>query len=329
MNRMYVSHALPMGLLVALAFILHAGAAAPRLTVDEPNYNFGEQHNSQTIEHTFVVRNEGEATLEITDIRSSCGCTVGNVSSRSVPPGGTSEITGRFNLRGRQGTQRSLLTVESNDPAQPRTQLTMSGVAVQEMTIRPNQVFFGQIFGGERSMRQIDVVGRPESPFEIVKIETGSDHFTAKAVATDVPHHYKVDIEARAPQQAGVINDIVRIHTTHPQYAVLQVPVNAQVSGALTYAPNNISLLAGNTTPVTRYIVVRPGAVQDFEITDIVSPLEDIRVQVLNMPNQGYRIQLSNITPSPELVGRSLLIHTNVESMPLIDIPFTIVESSH
>ncbi len=313
------------------AFLLGAGMAvadAPRIVVDEPHFKFGEQHNEQTIDHTFVIRNEGDATLNIENIRSSCGCTVGNISSRNVPPGGTSEITGRFNLRGRRGTQRSVLTLETNDPESPRTQLTMSGVAVQEFQIRPNRVFFGQIHSGQQSVHQIEIVSLPDKPFEITDIELETEHFTATPLEPKTPYRHRVDIEVRAPQEPGMIDDMVKIHTSHPKHPVLHVPVNAQVAGALTYAPNRISLMAGHETPVTRYVVVRPGSVEEFEITEIESPSETIGTQILHMPNQGYRIQLTNLIPSDELAEQSLKIHTDVEGMSVIDIPFAIIEAS-
>ncbi len=312
----------------AAALAAQAGTPAPKLVVDEPQFNFGEQHNEQTIEHTFVLRNEGDATLEITNIRSSCGCTVGHVSTRSIPPGGTSEISGRYNLRGRQGNQRSVLTVETNDPKAPRTQLTMAGVAVQELQIRPNRVFFGQVYSGQQSTRQIELIGLPHTPFEISRIEIDSEHLSTKVLDTDAAHRFQVDITVDAPTTPGMIDEVVRIHTTHPKFPVIQVPVNADVAGALSFAPSKISLLAGHDTPVTRYIVVRSGAVQEFEITEIVPPSDDIRVQVLHMPNQGYRIQLTNLLPSDELAGQSVRIHTNVEGMAVIDIPFEIIETT-
>lgn len=329
MNKLYRHFGMGILALVAGTATMGAAAPAPSIAVDEPHFNFGEQHNDQVIEHTFVVRNEGDASLEITNIRSSCGCTVGHVSSRSIPPGGTAEISGRFNLKGRQGTQRSVLTLETNDPNQPRTQLTIGGVAVMELQIRPNRVFFGQVYSGQESTRRIEITSLPDAPFEITKIETDSEHFSAEALDTEAATRFRVDVATRAPQAPGMIDGVVRIHTTHPKYPVLQVPVNAQVAGALTYAPSKISLLAGNETPVTRYVVVRAGSVQDFEITEITPPIDDIQVQVLNMPNQGYRIQLTNLRPSDALNGRALRIHTNVDGMSVIDIPFQIIEASN
>lgn len=301
----------------------------PRIVVDEPHFKFGEQHNNQTIDHAFVIRNEGDATLEITNIRSTCGCTVGEVTSRSIPPGGTSKISGRYNLRGRRGTQRSVLTVETNDPNNPRTQLIMSGTALQELEVQPNRVFFGQVNGGQKESRQIQLIGQPNQPFEIRGIENESEHITVTARETGSSHKFHLDIALQAPRQPGTVDDFIRITTTLPSFPKVQVPVNARVAGVLTYAPNRISLLAGHQTPVTRYIVVRPGTQQQFRVTEVVPPSEDINVQVLSMPNQGYRIQLTNLLPSDDLIGRSVQIHTDVEGMKIIDIPVEIIETTN
>ena len=319
----------------ALSVIFAVGAAlapsvnaTPRLVIDEPHFDFGEQHNNQSIEHTFVLRNEGTSTLQITNIRSSCGCTVGHVSSHNLLPGESGKISANYNLRGRQGPQRSVLTLETNDPSNPRAQMTMGGVAVQELQVRPNRVFHGQIHTGQKSVRQIEIIGLEEHPFEIKDIESDTEWVSARALDSGPSHYYRIDIETRAPQEVGVFQNMVRIHTTHPKFPVIEVPVNAQIAGALSYAPNTISLLAGQETPVTRYVVVRPGAVQEFEITEVVPPEDDIRVQILNMPNQGYRIQLTNLLPSEKLAGSNLRIHTNVEGMDVINIPFQIIEAT-
>ena len=307
-----------------LAGMLYA-APAPRIVVDEPAFDFGEQANTQVIEHTFVVRNEGDLTLEIQNIRSSCGCTVGNISSRSVEPGGTSEITAAFNLRGRQGNQRSVLTLETNDPAQPRTQLTMGGVALQDMQIRPRQLFFGQVYAGHGSSREIELIGMPDQPFEITDIINSSAHFQVEPAIQRAPHSYVIPVSVKPPAEEGTVQTMLEIRTTHPNHRTVHVPLNAQVAGPIAVAPRAITLMGGSDAPVTRYVVLRPGAIEAFEVTQVVAPSDDIRVQVLVMPNQGYRIQLSNVRAS-EVANTSLRIETNVEGMPYVEVPFEIID---
>lgn len=325
MNR-FERMMLTCGLLLATACIAQAQSPEPRIVVDEPTYNFGEKSNSQIIDHTFVIRNEGDMTLLIENIRSSCGCTVGKVSSREIEPNGQSEIQAKFNLRGRNGRQRSVLTLETNDPKQPRTRLTLEGVAVQGVQVRPHRLFFGQVHAGSPTVRDVEIIGLPDQPFELSETEVGTPHFSVESTETISPHHHRVTVHAQPPNKPGLIQDVLRIRTTHPDHPMIQVPVHAQVTGALAVAPKAITLMGGNPNPVTRYVVVRPGAVRNFEVTGVTPPSADMRVTVLTMPNQGYRIQLMNVVATPELHGKSLRIETNLADEPYLEVPFEIIE---
>ena len=97
--------------------------------------------------------------------------------------------------------------------------------------------------------------------------------------------------------------------------------LNAQVVGAVSYSPNEILLPAGIADPVTRHIVVRPGGAGNFEITSAEVPGEQTTTQILRMPGGAYRIQLGQLTASEEVLGQSVRLHTNLETMPVIEIP--------
>ena len=118
---------------------------APKIVCAEPTYNFGEMENAKDVEHTFILKNEGDLSLEIRQVRPSCGCTVASISQKTIPPGGQAEVTTRLSLRGRQGPQHKTISVESNDPKQPTLVLCLEGTAIEEMRIQPNQLFFGRI----------------------------------------------------------------------------------------------------------------------------------------------------------------------------------------
>ena len=112
----------------------------PRLVCDEPVYDFGTMDNSQDVEHTFVLRNEGDLTLEIKNVRVSCGCTVADTSEKMVKPGTETMIKTRLSLKGRSGPQHKNITVESNDAKQPSFILSLQGTAAMEMQVRPVQL---------------------------------------------------------------------------------------------------------------------------------------------------------------------------------------------
>lgn len=93
-----------------------AGAAkkGASLKVDNPNYDFGSIHEDDIVPHTFVIRNTGTTDLVIDNVKPSCGCTMVDIPLESIPPGGSSEISVKFNSHGKAGTQNKTIEVFSN-----------------------------------------------------------------------------------------------------------------------------------------------------------------------------------------------------------------------
>ena len=63
-----------------------APANTPRIFSPEPTFDFGSQDNEGKVEHDFTVMNVGTGTLEISDVKSSCGCTVAEMAKKSWLP---------------------------------------------------------------------------------------------------------------------------------------------------------------------------------------------------------------------------------------------------
>jgi hypothetical protein len=61
---------------------------------------------------TFEFTNTGDAPLIISDVKSSCGCTVPSKPTEPILPGGTGKIEVKYNMN--PGPIRKTITVESN-----------------------------------------------------------------------------------------------------------------------------------------------------------------------------------------------------------------------
>ena len=80
-----------------------AAAAAPKAVVAEPVVDVGTVPKGDSINHDFVVKNEGAGPLEITQVQPSCGCTVASfdktIASDRASTGGESMIMMRSQRR--------------------------------------------------------------------------------------------------------------------------------------------------------------------------------------------------------------------------------------
>ena len=111
--------------------------AQPRIFIENTVFDWGTTpEGNDRLRHSFIVVNRGTDTLRITNIRSSCGCTVPKYDS-IVAPGRTGNITAEFNKAGRTGHQTSNLTVFTNDPESEHVRLTLRGHIRTPLDVSP------------------------------------------------------------------------------------------------------------------------------------------------------------------------------------------------
>lgn len=86
---------------------------------------------------TFEFKNIGDAPLIISDVRSTCGCTVPSFSKEPVLPGKTGEINVKYNMN--PGVIRKTITVESNAVNYPegKVALKIKGEVIVKKEVSP------------------------------------------------------------------------------------------------------------------------------------------------------------------------------------------------
>jgi len=124
--------------------------AAPRLTFDNPSFDFGKVTQGKTVEHAFAFRNTGDAPITIQRVGSSCGCTVATPSTRVIHPGKSGEIQASFDSSDFRGPVSKEVFVYTVDPQKPSQTLIMKGVVVEEIVVTPNQLNLGDVKPGVR-----------------------------------------------------------------------------------------------------------------------------------------------------------------------------------
>lgn len=85
-----------------------------KLSFDETNFVFGEVTEGAVVKHTFTFTNTGNQTLLISDVRTTCGCTVPLWNRNPIPAGGKDKIEVSFDTKGKQEAQAKIITVIAN-----------------------------------------------------------------------------------------------------------------------------------------------------------------------------------------------------------------------
>jgi len=93
-----------------------------KFVFQEEIHNFGSLNAGEIVSFTFVFKNDGTKTLNITGIDSGCGCTEVKIESKMVAPHQEGQIEIIYNSAGEVGRQLKAITVFSN-AEQPHKQL--------------------------------------------------------------------------------------------------------------------------------------------------------------------------------------------------------------
>ena len=84
------------------------------ITFAESTKNFGDITQGDVVEHTFAFENTGSQPLIISNVLVTCGCTATNWPRDPIAAGKSSEITVKFDSKGKNGAQNKIITVVSN-----------------------------------------------------------------------------------------------------------------------------------------------------------------------------------------------------------------------
>lgn len=200
-----------------------AAPLRPQIVCDAPVFDFGEASNFEVVEHDFIIRNDGKLSLEIRNIRVSCGCTAAKSSEDVIPPGGTATIHVAFNLRNRNGHQNKTITLETNDPETPRFVLQMTGTALQIFRAMPQALVYGALTAPEP--RTVTISSESRS-FIITKLTTSAPALTVTGEGLDQPaKSHQIRVEVDPSGLSGRFDLEVLVQTDMPGVAPLKIPV--------------------------------------------------------------------------------------------------------
>jgi hypothetical protein len=111
----------------------------PKIVIEPMEYDFGETTQGAVVKHTFVVKNMGDAPLEIT-ARPSCGC-VTPYFDKVIEPGKEGKIEAELRTAGFRGAQIKTIQVTSNDPDNPNLTLRLTTTIRVAIDVTPASRF--------------------------------------------------------------------------------------------------------------------------------------------------------------------------------------------
>ena len=94
----------------------NAPVKGPRISVEPETFDFGKALQNKTLTKEFSLRNFGNEDLVITEVTTTCGCTVADLASKTLKPGTSTPLTVKLDTRSNEGKLQRSVSIVSNDP---------------------------------------------------------------------------------------------------------------------------------------------------------------------------------------------------------------------
>jgi hypothetical protein len=227
-------------------FALPTDVSAPRVVVDESDFNFGTMQEGRRKSHTFMFKNVGAAPLTLKVGQPTCKCTVGSVTEGPIPPGGSGSVTLEWTAVTGSGPFRQSAPVTTNDPLNSSIQLTVHGEVTQAEGIEPREFAFDTIPFGESKTAEVFVLAMLQGNLAVSNPQLSNaatrDKFDVKIVpveAADLPNPKAksgvlVTLTAKPGLPIGRINQWLALSTNLEDGEHLEIPISGRVVGDIS-----------------------------------------------------------------------------------------------
>ncbi len=307
--------------------LLTAQLLPPNLFIDQPEVDLGEARSGTVLSHTFRLENRGERLLQIQNIRTSCGCTASEISTREIPAGGYATLNATLNLTGRSGPQAEQIRLQTNDPEAPNRVLSLKAHAIPRVNVTPRTLNFQHLSADAPPSGRILIEATTDTPLRITGINTAQSRVETILTEIEAGRTYHLDVRPLDVGTTGHFTERLEILTDDPEQPSIPALVMWQIAGAVSVAPRQLNLMLSDPPqPVTRFLLVRSQANLDppMEVTSVIWEGRDVDMNVGAPASFGTRVEFS-ITPEAAMDGEKIHIHTNVPGFEHLTLPVRVV----
>jgi hypothetical protein len=268
---------------------------APKIVFENAIHDFGYIAPGAINTCEFNFQNKGAGTLIISEITKTCGCTVPELAKKQYAPDEEGFIKVTYSADRGAGVRTRNLYVLSNDPNNPRVELTVKATITQKVVYEPERLDY--TLRGDKASVELTIRSSDEQPFAITKFEATSEAVTANFDPNQKAAKFVLQTRID-PQKVGAnSNGRIEIGLTHPECTSLTVPFS--VLSKFRADPPAINVL--NAQPgkaVQKELWVLNNYDEDFEITSAASKEGVIKVVSQEKLGNRYKFNLE-ITPPP------------------------------
>jgi hypothetical protein len=313
---------------------------APRLTIVEPVKDYGTIAKGEKLDWSFLVKNTGDADLQVISAKPGCGCTVADFD-KVIKPGETGKVTAHVDTTAFAGPIAKTVTLETNDPTTPSSQLTIHAVVKPYVEAFPAGFVRYNLLQGEADTQTVILYSEEDEPFQVTNVEVPGDWVKAtfepvtaeaeKAANVGRPgqNQYRVKITVGGPDaKIGPLSDKVHIITNSKHQPDYFISLSGVIRPTFRVEPSVLNF--GEVTPsdvaATRMVMLHSNnmrAPETFVVSRAESNIPAVVPTVKPGANKGeYEVTLQIAKDAkPGDVDGTVTIFTNDKINPVVTVP--------
>ncbi len=212
----------------------------PRADVETTDHNFGRMLFGEKGSHEFVIKNTGEGPLKLAQGYATCKCTIGDLGSDEIPPGGEGTVTVEWTPQAQSRSFSQSAIVYTNDPENPQFTFAVNGMVTSNVITQPEGPWLlGTLIEGEQKELTGHVVSMLSDQFEILSIKSSNDYVTATWEPIDEQNlaevegkcGYTVNVVVAPKMPVGDFTETLTVETDLPESGTITFILSGNRAG--------------------------------------------------------------------------------------------------
>lgn len=302
----------------------------PKFVVEERVHEAGQIARDQVFEHSFKIRNAGDAELKILNALRPPNLEIVKLPT-SLQPGEASEIRVRVPLLEDRATAlMKQIEVTTNDPDTPAVVLELRIFSTEYVAAKPGVARWISVQKEKPGTISQTIAAVDGSDLEILRTSEPPAGIEAKlAVESTKPNGarvWRLDLTLGENADVGPISGTLLVYVKHPKQSIVPIPLSGFMRPVLAVTPPSLSLgelkLQAKTSQV---FDVRVFATEAIHLVKVEHDLPGFPPAVVKTFKDGhsYRITLEfdpATLPKGALRG-TLTLRTDSTKVPLVQVP--------
>jgi hypothetical protein len=313
---------------------------APRLTIVDPVKDFGVVAKGDKLDWAFSIKNTGNTDLQIISAKPGCGCTVADFD-KSVAPGAVGKVTAHVDTTNFAGPIAKSVTVETNDPNNPTSTLTIHAIVKPYVEAYPAGFVRYNMLQGDTETQSVTFYSEEDDPFEITKIEAPSEYVKVAVrkleneadrvanVGRPGQAQYRLDITVGGPDaKIGPLADKVHVLTNSKHQPEYFVSISGVIRPTIRVEPLGINFgeITATDNGATRIVMLKSNDLktpEHFTVTKAETSTPLVGASIKPTPNKGeYEVTLQIAKDAkPGDIDGQVKIYTNDKINSIVTVP--------